>query len=210
MMPTMAMELKVDTDAQEVGFDAGRLKRIDRHFARHIDEGELPGWLIVVTRRGRVAHLSMCGHADIEAGRPVEVDTLWRIFSMTKPVTSVAAMMLFEEGAFDLTDPIARWLPEFTQPQVYVKGSALNPLTGPAIEPIRVWHLLTHTSGLTYGFHHAHPIDAMGKPVLRRHNGSIDSLVCDARKVLDNPHSFLPQLVKPALSSDLIQQVLRK
>jgi CubicO group peptidase (beta-lactamase class C family) len=157
----MAMELKVDTDAQEVGFDAGRLKRIDRHFARYVEEAQLPGWLIVVTRRGRVAHLGRCGHADVEAGRPVEVDTLWRIFSMTKPVTSVAAMMLFEEGAFDLTDPIARWLPEFAQPQVYVKGSALNPLTEPAIEPIRLWHLLTHTAGLTYGFHHAHPVDEM-------------------------------------------------
>src|SRR6267142_999056 len=98
----MAMELKVDTDAEEVGFDAGRLERIDRHFARYV-----------------------------------------------------------EEGAFDLTDPIARWLPEFAQPQVYVKGSALNPLTAPAIEPIRLWHLLTHTAGLTYGFHHAHPVDEM-------------------------------------------------
>lgn len=157
----MAMELKVDTDAQEVGFDAGRLERIGRHFGRYVEEGQLPGWLIVVTRGGRVAHLSTCGHADVEAGRPVEVDTLWRLFSMTKPVTSVAAMMLFEEGTFDLTDPIARWLPEFAEPRVYVKGSALNPLTEPAIEPIRVWHLLTHTSGLSYGFHHAHPIDAM-------------------------------------------------
>ena len=116
---------------------------------------------IVVTRRGRVAHLARCGDADVEAGRPVEVDTLWRIYSMTKPVTSVAAMILFEEGAFDLTDPIARWLPEFAQPRVYVRGSALNPLSEPAIEPIRLWHLLTHTSGLTYGFHHAHPVDEM-------------------------------------------------
>ena len=80
---------------------------------------------------------------------------------MTKPVTSVAAMMLFKEGAFDLTDPIARWLPEFAQPRVYAKGSALNPLTEPSTEPIRLWHLLTHTSGLTYGFHHAHPVDEM-------------------------------------------------
>ena len=160
-MPPMAIELKVDTDAEEVGFDAGRLERIDRHFARYVEEGQLPGWLIVVTRRGRVTHLSRCGHADVESGRLVEVDTLWRIFSMTKPVTSVAAMMLFEEGAFDLTDPIAKWLPEFAQPRVYVKGSALNPLTEPATEAIRVWHLLTHTSGLTYGFHHAHPVDEM-------------------------------------------------
>lgn len=160
-MPAMAMELKVDTDADEVGFDGSRLERIDRHFARYVDEGQLPGWLIVVTRRGKVAHLSRYGYADIEAGRPVEVDTLWRIFSMTKPITSVAAMMLFEECAFDLTDPIARWLPEFAEPRVYVKGSALNPLTEPATEPIRLWHLLTHTSGMTYGFHHAHPVDAM-------------------------------------------------
>ncbi|MCW2689567.1 MAG: beta-lactamase [Mycobacterium sp.] len=160
-MPPMAMELKVDTEAEEAGFDAARLERIDRHFARYVDKGQLPGWLIVVTRRGKIAHLSWCGYADVEAARPVEVDTLWRLFSMTKPVTSVAAMMLFEEGAFDLTDPIARWLPEFAQPRVYVRGSALNSLTEPATEPVRVWHLLTHTSGLTYGFHHAHPVDAM-------------------------------------------------
>ncbi|GHF61485.1 CubicO group peptidase (beta-lactamase class C family) [Amycolatopsis bartoniae] len=143
------------------GFDADRLQRIDRHFARYVDEGLLPGWQIVLTRRGEVVHHSRYGHRDVEAGKPVEPDTLWRIFSMTKPVTSVAAMILFEEGAFDLTDPISRWLPEFAEPRVYVKGSAVNPVTEPATEPIRVWHLLTHTSGLTYGFHHAHPVDAI-------------------------------------------------
>ena len=74
-MPPMAIELKVDTDAEEVGFDAGRLERIDRHFTRYVEEGRLPGWLIVVTRRGRVTHLSRCGHADVESGRLVEVDT---------------------------------------------------------------------------------------------------------------------------------------
>lgn len=155
------MVLKRDTEPAEVGFDASRLERIDRHFARFVDDGRLPGWQIVVSRRGKVAHVSQYGQRDVEAGKPVEPDTLWRIFSMTKPVTSVAAMMLFEEGAFDLTDPIARWLPEFAQPRVYVKGSALNPVTEAATRPIRVWHLLSHTSGLTYGFHHAHPVDAM-------------------------------------------------
>ncbi|TVT36602.1 beta-lactamase family protein, partial [Amycolatopsis rhizosphaerae] len=157
----MATELKVDVEPAEAGFDADRLARIDRHFARYVDEGLLPGWLIAVARRGRIVHLSHHGYRDVEAGLPVETDTRWRIYSMTKPVTSVAAMMLYEEGAFDLTDPISRWLPEFAQPRVYVKGSALNPLTEPATEPIRVWHLLTHTAGLTYGFHHGHPVDAM-------------------------------------------------
>jgi CubicO group peptidase (beta-lactamase class C family) len=157
----MATELKVEVEPAEAGFDADRLDRIDRHFARYVEDGRLPGWLTVITRRGRVVHVSRRGYRDVEAGLPVEVDTRWRIFSMTKPVTSVAAMMLFEEGAFDLTDPIARWLPEFAEPRVYVKGSGLNPLTEPATEPIRVWHLLSHTSGLTYGFHHAHPVDEM-------------------------------------------------
>jgi CubicO group peptidase (beta-lactamase class C family) len=91
----------------------------------------------------------------------VTPETRWRIYSMTKPVTSVAAMMLYEEGAFELTDPIHRWLPEFADMRVYVKGSAMRPLTVPATEPIRVWHLLTHTAGLTYGFHHLDPVDEM-------------------------------------------------
>jgi CubicO group peptidase (beta-lactamase class C family) len=155
------MELKVDVDPAEIGFDAGRLGRIDGHFARYVDKGLLPGWLAVITRHGKIAHVAGSGQRDVEASLPVEPDTVWRIYSMTKPVTSVAAMMLYEEGAFDLNDPISRWLPEFAEPRVYVKGSALRPLTEPATEPIRVWHLLTHTSGLTYGFHHAHPIDAI-------------------------------------------------
>jgi CubicO group peptidase (beta-lactamase class C family) len=80
---------------------------------------------------------------------------------MTKAITSVAAMILYEEGAYLLTDPIANWLPEFAEPRVYVKGSSLRPVTEPATEPIRVWHLLTHTAGLTYGFHYANPVDAL-------------------------------------------------
>jgi len=80
---------------------------------------------------------------------------------MTKPIVSVAAMMLWEEGAFELTDEISRWLPEFADVRVYDKGSVLRPYTVPAIEPIRVWHLLTHTSGLTYGFLHTSVVDAI-------------------------------------------------
>jgi CubicO group peptidase (beta-lactamase class C family) len=155
------VELKVDVDPAEAGFDAARLKRIDDHFARYVDDGRLPGWLAVVSRHGRIVHVGRGGHRDVEAGLPVETDTLWRIFSMTKPITSVAAMILAEEGLLELDDPISRWLPEFAEPRVYVKGSALKPLTEPATEPIRVWHLLTHTAGLTYGFHHGHPVDAI-------------------------------------------------
>jgi CubicO group peptidase (beta-lactamase class C family) len=154
-------ELKVEIDPGEVGFDRERLARIDRHFARYVDDGLLPGWLIAVTRRGQIAHLSTYGRRDIENDLPVELDTVFRIFSMTKPITSVAAMMLYEEGAFELTDPISRYIPSFADVKVYRAGSAINPTLEPASEPIRIWHLMTHTAGLTYGFHHAHPVDAM-------------------------------------------------
>src|SRR5947199_4144170 len=154
-------ELKVEIDPAEAGFGADRLERIDRHFARYVDDGRLPGWLLAVTRAGRVVHVSTCGRRDVEASLPIELDTIFRIYSMTKPVTSVAAMMLYEEGAFELKDPVSRFIPSFADVRVYRQGSALNPVTGPATEPVRIWHLLTHMSGLTYGFHHAHPVDAM-------------------------------------------------
>jgi len=149
----------IDIDPGEVGLDPQRLARIDAHFRRYVDDGRLPGFQVMVSRRGRVAHFSSYGLADIEAGRAVEPDTIFRIYSMTKPVTSVAAMMLYEQGLFELTDPISRWLPEFASPRVYTGGTATKTATVPATEPIRVWHLLTHTAGLTYGFHHIHVTD---------------------------------------------------
>ena len=154
-----AASLVVEKDPAALGVDPARLRRIDDHFQRYVDDGRLAGWQAVVTRRGEVVHASEAGLRDEESGLPVEPDTRWRIFSMSKPITSVAAMILFERGLLELTDPIGRWLPAFAEPRVYVRGSAAAPLTMPSPEPIRVWHLLTHTAGLTYGFHHAHPID---------------------------------------------------
>jgi len=143
--------LKAEVDPAEVGLDPERLQRIDRHFARYVDDGRLPGWLIAVSRHGRLAHVSCYGSRDLEAGLPVEPDTLWRIYSMTKPVTSVATMMLYEEGAFELTDPVSTFIPSFADVRVHACGSDLRQVTVPATEPVRIWHLLTHTSGLTYG-----------------------------------------------------------
>lgn len=154
-------QLSVEAEAKEVGLDAERLARIDRHFARYVDDGRLPGWLILVSRAGRIVHLTTYGQRDREAGAPVERDTLFRIFSMTKPITSVAALMLYEEGAFELKTPVRSFIPAFDDVRVYRSGSALSPVLEPAVEPVRIWHLLTHTAGLTYGFHHAHPVDAM-------------------------------------------------
>ncbi len=155
------MTLHIDVDASEVAMSQSRLDRLDRHFASYVDDGRLTGWLVAVARDGKVAHLTSYGLRDREAAAPVEPDTVWRLASMTKPLTSVAAMMLYEEGAFELKDPIAAWIPSFAEMLVYRSGGSSRPDVRPATEPVRVWHLLTHTSGLTYGFHYAHPVDAM-------------------------------------------------
>ncbi|MER7165572.1 serine hydrolase domain-containing protein [Micromonospora sp. NPDC000207] len=155
------MSVSRTTDPDLIGLDPARLARIDDHFGRYVDDGRLAGWQIVVTRRGEIAHSSTYGTRDVETGAPVVEDTLWRIYSMTKPVTSVAAMMLWEEGRFELTDEVSRWLPEFADMRVYSKGSVLKPYTVPATEPIRIWHLLTHTAGLTYGFMQTSVVDGL-------------------------------------------------
>jgi CubicO group peptidase (beta-lactamase class C family) len=154
-------DLSPEVDPAEVGFDAARLSRIDSHFQRYVDDGRLAGWLLAITRHGKIAHVAKYGMANIDTSAPVEDDTLWRIYSMTKPITSVAAMMLYENGLLELTDPVSRYIPSFAGVRVWVGGSSMKPVTEPATEPVRIWHLLTHTSGLTYGFHYAHPVDAM-------------------------------------------------
>jgi CubicO group peptidase (beta-lactamase class C family) len=154
-------DLTINTDPAELGLDTERLKRIDAHFARYVDDGRLAGWLLTISRHGRLAHVARCGSRDLEAGLPVTDDTLWRIYSMTKPVTSVAAMILYEEGRIALTDPVSAFIPSFADVRVYDGGSDLRQVTVPATEPVRIWHLLTHTAGLTYGFHRVHPVDAL-------------------------------------------------
>jgi CubicO group peptidase (beta-lactamase class C family) len=158
---SVTSDLTITTDPAEVGLDATRLGRLDRRLARWVDDGQLPGFLVTVARHGKLVHVGRAGSRNVENGAPIEDDTRWRIFSMTKPVTSVAAMLLYEEGAFQLGDPISTWLPEFADTPVYVNGSSNKPVLEPQTEPIRVWHLLTHTAGLTYGFHHTHPVDAI-------------------------------------------------
>jgi CubicO group peptidase (beta-lactamase class C family) len=155
------VSLEIEVEPGEVGFDTARLNRIDRHFARYVESGKLPGWLALVARQGKIAHLSTHGMRDIASGAPMQRDTLFRIFSMTKPVTSVAIMMLHEEGAFELTDPVGDFIPSFTDLRVYSGGTARAPQTRPAGEDMRIWHLLTHTSGLTYAFHYLNPVDEL-------------------------------------------------
>jgi CubicO group peptidase (beta-lactamase class C family) len=111
-------ELKVEVDPSEAGFAAERLHRLDDNFARYVDAGLLAGWLLTISRHGKLAYVAHYGHRDAEAGLEVTPDTLWRIYSMTKPITSVAAMMLYEEGRFELTDPVSKFIPSFADMRV--------------------------------------------------------------------------------------------
>ena len=148
-------------DPSALGFDADRLARIDRHFAHYVDDGRLPGWQVVVNRDGETVHASTYGRRDVEADVTWTDDTVVRMYSMTKPITSVAAMMLYEEGAFELKDPVSKFIPAFAESRVYRSGSHMKPVTEGLTEEMKIWHLLTHTSGLTYGFHHQHVTDAI-------------------------------------------------
>ncbi|PRW65097.1 serine hydrolase domain-containing protein [Actinopolyspora mortivallis] len=154
-------QLQVEVEAADVGLAPERLQRIEHHLAKYVTAGKLPGWLVLIARGGKIAHLRTHGARNVEEGLPVETDTIFRIYSMTKPITSVAAMMLHERGLLQLTDPVSDYVPEFADARVYVGGPAAAPQTRPAVEPIRIWHLLTHTAGLTYGFHRVHPVDQL-------------------------------------------------
>jgi CubicO group peptidase (beta-lactamase class C family) len=149
----------VTAEAKELGFDADRLARITDHFKAYVDDGRLPGWLIAVSRHGETPYLETYGQRDMEAGAPVELDTVFRFYSMSKPITSVAAMILFEEGKLELTDPVSKYIPSFGETRVYLKGPATNPATVAQAQPMTIHNLLTHTSGLTYGFVYANGID---------------------------------------------------
>jgi len=144
---------------ESVGMSAERLGRIPVAMQRYVDKKLVPGVVTLVARQGKVVHLDAVGSRYPEAGAPMTTDTIFRIASMTKPITSVALMMLFEEGHFLLSDPVSKWIPEFADPKIAIRlpleeqrsetynvGGAPIKLI-PANRPISVRHILTHTAG---------------------------------------------------------------
>lgn len=153
--------------AESVGMSSARLTRLDDVMKqRYVDPGRLPGILTMVYRRGQLAHVGMAGHTDIERGKPMREDAIFRIYSMSKPITAVALMMLVEEGILGLDDDVATHIPSWKNLGVYATGAGgLVPSSGPRyvttlpVRPMKVIDLATHTSGLTYGFHNRTAID---------------------------------------------------
>jgi CubicO group peptidase (beta-lactamase class C family) len=137
------------------------LDRIEDHLKRrYIDAGRFPGTQLLVYRRGKVVHSSVQGFADLERKAPVKDDTIFRIYSMTKPITSVAFMMLVEEGRVALDEPVHKYIPEWKDLGVYQSGVAPLFLTKPPARPMLIVDLLRHTSGLTYAFQQRSNVDA--------------------------------------------------
>ncbi len=146
-------------DPKEAGLSAERLKRIPAYFKSYVESQRLPCCAALVARRGKVAHLSFQGATEMGGSKPIDEQTIYRIYSMTKPVTSVAAMMLFEEGALRLDHEVSRYIPEFGDVQVFAGGTADAPKLEKPKRPMMVKDLFLHTSGLTYTFLMQGPVD---------------------------------------------------
>ena len=149
-------------DAREaphsVGLDPDRLALIGGWMDRYMESGRLPYAITLIVRGGEIAYLDARVSTDPETGEPVAIDHLNLICSMTKPVVTVAALSLYEEGRFQLDDPISRVLPEFTAPRIHISGNGADMQTRPADGPITIRQLMTHTAGFTYGFADPGPI----------------------------------------------------
>jgi len=142
-------------DPEKVGLSTKRLERLDRHLAEEVRLGRIPGAVVLIAREGKIAYYKAFGHLDSKTGTPMPKDAVFRIYSMTKPLVSVGAMILFEEGRLFLSDPVAKYLPEFSKMEVgtETRDASGQPVvtTAPAQRQMTIQDLLRHTSGLTYG-----------------------------------------------------------
>ncbi len=151
---------------EDVGLSAAQLARIDEHLRRrYLEPEKIAGCLTLVARGGKPAYLSAQGLMDRERGRPMQADTIFRIYSMTKPITSVALMQLYEQGNFQLDDPVHKFIPEWRDLRVFQSGNHPHFLTRPVDRPMTIRDLFTHQSGLTYGFMERTNVDAAYREV---------------------------------------------
>jgi CubicO group peptidase (beta-lactamase class C family) len=142
----------VNASPEELGFSSDRLERIADLCHSYVDEGKFPGTSVLVARKGQIVFRDNYGMADIEAGRKIEDDTIFRIFSMTKPIASIALMQLVEQGLVLLENPLSRYIPSFNDASVYVSGTPEDYRTEPLHRPVTIHDILTHMSGLSTGF----------------------------------------------------------
>ena len=145
-LPLRAAEMSIATP-EDVGFSSERLGEITAYSRREVDQGRLVGVVTMVSRRGKIVHFDAVGNYGLDNDKPIDKDALFRIYSMTKPITTVAMMMLYEEGKFQLGDPVSKHLPEFAEQKILRDGELVAPAS-----PMTIEQLMSHSAGLSYGF----------------------------------------------------------
>ena len=169
---------------ESVGMSSESLKSMAGFVNRHIEAGHITGGVTLVARHGKLVHLEAHGQRGLDDARPMTTDALFRIFSMTKPITTVAAMMLYEEGYFHLHDPVAKYLPELANLKIYHQGELV-----PADRPITIEQLMTHTAGLTYGWANDHPVELAYQESALQYSENLDDFLS---KLGELPLRFTP------------------
>jgi CubicO group peptidase (beta-lactamase class C family) len=197
---------------ESAGMSTTAFDRLDAHLKRrYVDAGRYPGTRLLVYRRGKVVHSAVQGLADVERKAPMRDDTIFRIYSMTKPITSVAFMMLFEEGRVALDEPVHKYIPEWKNLGVFQAGTAPAFLTRPPSRPMLIVDLLRHTSGLTYGFQQRSNVDAAYREMQIggvEKAGTLQSMIEDLAKI---PLEFSPgEAWNYSVSTDVIGYLVGK
>jgi len=173
-------------------FSMERLDYLTSHLAGYVDDGRFPGCSCLVMRHGEEAYFRAFGERDVERNLSMDRDTVVRIYSMSKPITSVALMTLYEQGKFQLDDPVSKFIPSWSDLNVYESGDNETMVTSPTGVPLTIKHLLTHTSGLTYGFMNSHPVDALYRKASiggERQGSTLQHMINDLAAV---PLTFTP------------------
>jgi CubicO group peptidase (beta-lactamase class C family) len=197
---------------ESAGMSKAALDRLEQHLKlRYIDSGRFPGTQLLIYRRGKIVHSTVQGFADVEREVPVKDDTIYRIYSMTKPITSVAFMMLVEEGRVAIDEPVHKYIPEWKNLGVFQAGTAAPFLTKPPSRPMLIVDLLRHTSGLTYGFQQRSNVDAAYREMKIgevEKAGTLQSMIDDLTKM---PLEFSPgEAWNYSVSTDVIGYLIGK
>jgi len=194
---------------ESVGMSKTALDRLEAHLkSRYIDAGRFPGTQLLVYRRGKVVHSVVQGFADLERRVPVRDDTIFRIYSMTKPITSVAFMMLFEEGRVALDEPVHKYIPEWKNLGVFVAGTSPSFLARPTSRPMQIVDLLRHTSGLTYGIQQRSNVDAAYREKKIAEAGTLQGMVEELAQI---PLEFSPgEAWNYSVSADVLGYLIGK
>jgi CubicO group peptidase (beta-lactamase class C family) len=159
---------------ESVGLSSARLQRLSRVMQQYVDRQMFAGMVTLVARKGQVAHLEAFGWQERETNRPMALDTIFRIYSMTKPITSAALMMLAEEGKLRLSDPVTRYIPDFKDLKVMVARGGSDYDLVPANRPITLHDLATHTAGLSYGFDPQSVLDGLYRKLFERMDRDVE------------------------------------